>query len=139
MIGRSIAENYTGPAYHLSSISFDRNFYSGPAKQALEKLYDQVIMPKPGKKTKAQQEQETQAAYQEKRKAHSAVEANINQLEHHGLDKCPDKGMTGFKRYVAYSVLAYNIHRLGQYIMDQRRAQCPKAIHHYQSVWAVSG
>lgn len=139
VIGRSIAENYTGPAYHLSSISFDRNFYSGPAKQALEKLYDQVIMPKPGKKTKAQQEQETQAAYQEKRKAHSAVEANINQLEHHGLDKCPDKGMTGFKRYVAYSVLAYNIHRLGQYIMDQRRAQCPKAIHHYQSVWAVSG
>lgn len=138
IIGGSIAQKYTGTTYHLSSISFDRNFYSGPAKQALDKLYDQVIMPKPGKKSKRQQEQEAQATYQEKRKAHSAVEANINQLEHHGLDKCPDKGMEGFKRYVAYSVLAYNLHRLGQYIMDRRRRQCPKAIHHYQPVWAAS-
>ncbi|MEM6316981.1 MAG: hypothetical protein AAF960_04885 [Bacteroidota bacterium] len=38
-----------------------------------------------------------------------AEETNISQLEHFGLDSCRDKGIKGFKCYVAYSVLAYNL------------------------------
>jgi len=41
------------------------------------------------------------------------VESAINGLEVHGLDVCPDHGITGFKRYVALAVVARNIHRIG--------------------------
>ncbi len=42
----------------------------------------------------------------------SAVESDINALEQHGLDRCPDTGIDGFKCYVALAVLATNLHRL---------------------------
>ena len=48
------------------------------------------------------------------RKAHSAVESGINALEVHGLDKCLDHGIDGFKRYVALAVLSRNIQKIGQ-------------------------
>ena len=34
-------------------------------------------------------------------------------MEAHGLDRCPDHGIDGFKRYIALAVLARNIQRLG--------------------------
>lgn len=45
-IGRNIADKYKGAGYHLSSISFDRNFFSFNAKKELNKLFDLVILPK---------------------------------------------------------------------------------------------
>ena len=30
-------------------------------------------------------------------------------LEHHGLNRCMDKGLQGYKRCVGLSVLAYNL------------------------------
>jgi len=35
-------------------------------------------------------------------------------LEVHGLDKCLDHGIDGFKRYVALAVLSRNIQKIGQ-------------------------
>ena len=35
------------------------------------------------------------------RKKHSAVESNINALDHHALDRCPDRGIESFKKYVS--------------------------------------
>ncbi len=119
-IGNHIAELFSSPSYHLSSISFDRNFYSLLAKQALNKSFDVVVLPKPGKKTAQQKEEESTEIFVEKRKKHSAVEANINQLEHHGLSVCRDKGIDGFKRYVAYGILSYNLHRMGRIIMETK-------------------
>ncbi|MEA3437530.1 MAG: ISNCY family transposase, partial [Thermodesulfobacteriota bacterium] len=52
---------------------------------------------------------------------HSAVESAINALESHGLDKCPDHGIEGFKRYVAIAVVARNVHRLGAVLQQQER------------------
>ena len=49
------------------------------------------------------------------RRAHSAVESAIHALEVHGLDKCPDHGMGGFKRYVALAIVARNIRRIGDF------------------------
>lgn len=128
-IGQSIAQKYDEAFYHLASISFDRNFYSGLAKKTLSKIYDTVILPKPGKKTQAQREEEAQEEFVQKRKAHSAVEANINQLEHHGLDKCPNKGMKRFKAYAALGVLAYNLHQMGKILlqMDREKEKLKKA------------
>ena len=50
---------------------------------------------------------------------HSEVESNINSLEQHGLDRCPDKGLHGYKRYAGLGVLAYNLHRIGKGLLEQ--------------------
>ena len=53
--------------------------------------------------------------------AHAAAEININRLEHHGLNRCPDKGFHGYKRYVGLSVLAYNTPVLGNHLITMER------------------
>ena len=55
------------------------------------------------------------------RRAHAAVESAINALEVHGLDRCPDHGIDGFKRYVALAVVARNIHRIGAILTQQQQ------------------
>ena len=106
--------------YKLASISFDRGFYSALAKKALEKKIENVIIPFKGKKTSEQTEQENEQTFKAFRNKHSAVESNINELEHTGVNKVPDKGLTGFKKYVAMGVLAYNIRRLGKIVIAQK-------------------
>ena len=60
-----------------------------------------------------EQERESAEDFVNARRKHSAVESAINALEVHGLDKCPDHGIDGFKRYVALGIVARNIHKLG--------------------------
>jgi len=37
----------------------------------------------------------------------------------HGLDVCLDHGIEGFKRYVAWAVVARNVHRIGAMLWQQ--------------------
>jgi hypothetical protein len=60
------------------------------------------------------------------------VESAINCLEHHGLNRCPDKGYNGYKRYVGFGVLAYNLHKIGRRLLE-RRARCPASSGLYPS------
>jgi IS5 family transposase len=120
-IGKGIKDKFKGLNYGFESISFDRNYYSLPAKTSLEKEYKLVVLPKPGKKSQAQQSLEQSDDFVKMQKKHSTIEANISQLEHHGLGKCRDKGVEGFKRYVAYGVLAYNLHRMGNLLLQEER------------------
>lgn len=115
----AISEKY-GDIAQMSSISFDRNYYSLLGKQKIEGIFQKVIMPKPGKKSAKQSIEEAHPDYQTLRTKHSTIEANINQLEHNGLQKCRDKGILGFKKYVALGVLAYNLHRLGKIILSSK-------------------
>lgn len=126
-IGKEVASNYSGAGYDLRSISFDRNFFSLPAKKELGKLFKEVVLPKPGKKSQKQQAEESTESFVAKRRGHSAIEANISQLEHFGLDICRDKGIAGFKRYVAYGVLSYNLHKMGRLLMAVERLRRKKA------------
>lgn len=105
--------------YKLQSISFDRGFYSLLAKKALSKIFKEVVMPKRGKKTVKQEEEEGAESFVARRRKHSAVEANINELEHTGANKVLDKGLDGFKNYVAWSVLSYNLKRLGKLLLEE--------------------
>mgnify|MGYP001558049784 CR=1 FL=1 len=68
-------------------------------KELLGLYIPAVIMPKKGKKNKAEEEEESGKTFKKLRHKHSAVESDINRLEHHGLDRCPDKGLQAFKRY----------------------------------------
>jgi len=119
-LGKRLAEKFSED-YCLDSISFDRGFYSLLGKEALQKIFTKVILPKPGKKSARVEQEESEEEYKNLRKKHSAVESNINELRHRGVDRIPDKGLLGFKKYVALGVLAYNLRRLGKILIDQRK------------------
>ena len=70
-------------------------------------------MPKKGKLSVADKTREYDDEFKQAKRQHSAVESAINALEVHGLDRCPDHGIDGFKRYVALAVLSRNIQILG--------------------------
>jgi hypothetical protein len=97
----------------LSACSFDKNFYTPENKERLEKILDQVVLPKKGKLNEEQKAGESSDAFVRMRKKHPAVESGINALENHGLDRCLDHGLRGFQRYVGLAIVARNIQVLG--------------------------
>jgi IS5 family transposase len=103
----------------LSSVSFDKGFHSRPNQAELASILDRVILPKKGKLSAADSAREHDPEFIRLRHRHSAVESAINALEVHGLDKCPDHGLDGFKRYVALAVVARNVQRLGAVLHRQ--------------------
>ena len=98
----------------IDSHSFDKGYWSKENLSILQgSKIKNPILPKRGNHTKADREREGNKAFKKLRNKHSAVESNINMLEHHGLNRCRDKGINGFKRCVGLSVLAYNLHIMG--------------------------
>ncbi len=106
----------------IKSHSFDKGFWSKDNFNTLQKEVEEVILPKRGKKNVAEKERENSNMFKKLRNKHSAIESNINQLEHHGLNRCYDKGIKGFKRSVGLSVLAYNLHRIGNQLIKLENA-----------------
>ena len=104
---------------NISSASFDKGFHSPANQIALAALIPQLVMPKKGKLSQARREHEAAPEFVDLRRQHSAVESAINALEVHGLDRCLDHGIDGFKRYVALAVVARNIQRLGAILRQQ--------------------
>ncbi len=104
---------------NISSASFDKGFHSPANQIALAALVPQVVLPKKGKLSQARREHEAAPEFVDLRRQHSAVESAINALEVHGLDRCLDHGIDGFKRYVALAVVARNIQRLGAILRQQ--------------------
>ncbi len=111
------------PAGSLASISFDRGFSSIENRQLLELEIPSVIMPKKGKLSQVDRDRQRDKKWRKLANRHSAVESNINALEHHGLDRCPDKGEANYKRYVGLGILSYNIHRIGAHLQACERAR----------------
>jgi hypothetical protein len=108
----------------IYSQSVDKGFYSKDNFAALLKSgVQEVIMPKKGKLNKDEKQREGSKEFKKLRYAHSAIESNINMLEHHGLNRCADKGWHGYKRYVGLSVLAYNLHILGNCLIAQAKEE----------------
>jgi transposase, IS5 family len=106
----------------ISSHSFDKGYYSKDNKNILDKSkVEQAILPKKGRHNQEDKERESDPEFKKLRRRHSAVESNINMLEHHGLNRCMDKGLRGFKRYVGLSVLAYNLHIIGNALLEAER------------------
>jgi hypothetical protein len=103
----------------LSGCSFDKGFYSPENKEKLKELLEQVILPKKGKLSQKDKQIEHSKEFVEARHQHAAVESAIHALENHALDRCPDHGIWGFKRYVALAVLARNLQLLGAKIRQK--------------------
>lgn len=106
----------------LKSWSFDKGFWSKANKKFLSDKVDLLVLPKKGKRNKKETAEEHHPKFKEYRNRHSAVESNINELEHRGLDRCPDRGFAHFKRYVGIAVCAYNLKKIGKQLIENQRA-----------------
>jgi hypothetical protein len=111
----------------IESISFDKGFWSKSNFAEISKIISQVIMPKKGRLNKEEYEREHNIEFIRKRKRHAAIESDINALEHHGLNRCPDKGKEHFRSYAALGIVSYNIHRLGNFLLEEDRINQKKA------------
>jgi len=100
--------------YKLKRLSVDKGYSSKSNKEKLSPYLEELIMPKKGKLNKKEKAEESRAFFIKYRKKHNAIESNINELEHRGLDKCPDRTEKNFVRYVGLSCIAYNLHKIGQ-------------------------
>ena len=105
----------------LGQCSFDKGFYSADNREQLQNLLGNVVLPKKGKWSKKDREIESAEAFVQARRQHPAVESAINALEVHGLDRCLDHGIDGFKRYVALAVVGRNIQKLGALLLQREK------------------
>jgi len=103
----------------LDACRLDKGFHSPANQQELPVHLTLVALPRKGKLSQQAQAVENADDFVKARRQHSAVESAINALEVHGLDRCPDHGIDGFKRYVALAVVARNVHRLGAILKEQ--------------------
>lgn len=109
--------------YLLNSWSFDKGYWNRENKQLLSECVSNLVLPKKGKCNKEEQQEQSQTIFKRLRNKHSAVESNINELEHRGLNRCPDKGFHNFKRYIGLAVNAYNLRKIGAEIIAIKAAQ----------------
>lgn len=110
-------------ARSILSLSFDKGFSSALNYADLQIILpeSQIVLPKKGRRNAAETERESDPKWKKRRKQHSAVESDINSLEHHGLRRCRDKGERGFRRYAGLGVLAYNLDKIGEAIQKAER------------------
>jgi len=101
----------------VASLSFDKGFTREADRELLSLYVPTVVMPKRGKKNAAETARESGKKFVALRAAHSAVESQINSLEHHGLNRCLDVGLQGYLRYVGYGVMSYNLHVIGRALL----------------------
>jgi transposase, IS5 family len=106
---------------NLKTCSFDKGFHSPENQKILADLLEVAALKRKGKLSQAAREIEKSEDYLKARYKHSAVESAINALEVHGLDRCPDNGIHGFKRYVALAIVASNIRRIGAILKNREQ------------------
>lgn len=107
----------------VRSLSGDQGFSRQEDRQLLELYIPEVVLPKRGRRTREDEVRESGRRFRALRHQHSAVESDIHCLEHHGLNRCPDKARTGYGRYVGFGVLAYNLHKIGARLLQLRTGE----------------
>lgn len=113
--------------HKVYSWSFDKGYWKKTNFEELAESVPLVVMPKKGKPNKEEKARESNPKFKKLRNKHSAIESNINELEHSGLHRCRDKKYKGFKRYVGMGVIAYNLKRIGKQLLKQDKAALLKA------------
>lgn len=117
-IARRLAQKY-----QLHSLSVDRGFSDMKDKALLETFIPEVIMPKKGKRNKEEKAIESAPAFRKLKDKHSAIESNINELEHRGLNRVPNRTRRTFDNYIGLSITAYNLHKIGRKLQADQEAQ----------------
>jgi len=106
--------------------SFDKGYWRKENKELLQLYVPHVIMPKLGRLTQQEKEEENSRLFKKYKNKHSAIESNINELENRGLDRCPDRGYHHFKSYIGLGVCAFNLKKIGKFLLDKEREEAKK-------------
>jgi hypothetical protein len=115
-----IADNVLSKYKLINSMSFDKGHWNAGNKELLELEIPIVVLPKLGRRTAVEKELEHSREFKLLKNKHSAIESNINELEHRGLNRCPDRGYFRFSSYVTMGVCAYNLKKIGKKILEDR-------------------
>jgi hypothetical protein len=115
-----VADNMLNKYKSIASISFDKSHWSADNKALLELEIPLVVLPKLGRRTVEEKELEESYKFKHLKNKHSAIESNINELEHRGLGRCPDRSYPHFKNYIAMGVCAYNLKKIGKKILENQ-------------------
>lgn len=107
--------------HKVDSWSFDKGFWRKENKEILQLEVPKVVIPKLGRRNKTEEQEEHSTSFKKLKNKHSAIESNINELEHRGLDRCPDRGYPHFKKYIGLGVCAYNLKKIGRQILKLER------------------
>jgi len=110
----------------LWGCSFDKGFWSPENRKGLGELLGSVVLRRKGRLTGAEELERSEPEYRSGCRQHPAVESAINALENHGLDRCPDHGIGGFRRYVALAIVGRNIQQLGTILFEQAKERLKK-------------
>ena len=113
--------------YIVVSWSLDKGYWNKENKLLLQLEVANVIMPKLGKRNQMELEEERTRKFKRLKNKHSTIESNINELEHRGLDRCPDRGIIHFTRYISLGVCAYNLKKIGRKILEDQRTELKRA------------
>ncbi|MCY4264732.1 MAG: hypothetical protein OXE78_07740 [Gammaproteobacteria bacterium] len=117
----SITEEAQPKYSSLRFCSFDRGFHSQANRKRLDELLDLNALPRKGRLSKAVRERESEEDFVEARCQHPVVESAINALDHRGLDRTRNYGAESFANTVVLSILASNMHRLGDLLRKRER------------------
>lgn len=107
----------------VESWSYDKGFWSKVDKELLQLSIPKVIMPKLGKLNQQEEIEQNSRTFKRLKNKHSAIESNINELENRGLDRCPERGIDHFSRYIGLGVCAYNLKKIGRQIIKTQRIE----------------
>lgn len=113
--------------YNIDSWSFDKGYWNKDNKQLLQLEIPHVIIPKLGKRNKQENDEEESRLFKRFKNKHSAIESNINELENRGLDRCPDRGILNYTRYISLGVCAYNLKKMGHCLLEKEREALKQA------------
>jgi len=96
--------------------SADRGVHSSYNEyQAQQRGVQCVILPKPGRRSKARLKHERQAWFKRGRRWHNGVEGRISVLKRcHELSRCRNHGQDGFEKWVGWGVIAANLRTIGR-------------------------
>lgn len=96
--------------------SADRGLYSAANEQIAQALgVKRIILPQPGRKSEDRCRYERQPWFWRGRRFHAGIEGRISVISRkHGLDRCRDRGLTGFERWVGWGIAANNLTMFGR-------------------------
>ncbi len=107
----------------LHACSLDQGLHAPANQLELQGHLDQVGLPSKGKLSQPAQAVAPADGFVNARRQHSAVASALNVLEVHGLERCPDHGINGCRRYVALAVVARNSHRIGAILWQREQGR----------------
>jgi len=105
---------------NFTSCSFDKGFHSPYNQKELPSRLEKVALPRKDRLSAINKEIENSDEFKETKRKHSAVESAIHALGNHGLDRYQDRGINGFKHYVALAVAPHTLQILGHMLQKTR-------------------